>query len=245
MSDAAKVADLEDLSRFRATVIKALDELRLAISEAESEVGRVRGWVERDQHLYWQTQHRKAQEQVAICKSALFRKQMVTSSKDQKPSVVDEKKALERAQARLGLCEQKRAAVRKWAIQITREEILFKAGLSPLSAMVERELPHAVMLLTRMLEHLDAYTRLQAPDLSRLYEGGAEEVVEDMRRRGDSMKSLLRGAGSAESGDSAGCADPAAPSPSGGGGSGPEAPTGAAHRSAEPPPVSGAEGAPR
>lgn len=195
MSEAAKVTNLDDLARFRASVIKALDELRLSISEAESEVGRMRGWIERDQSLYWQTQQRKAQENVAICKSALFRKQMVTSSKDQKPSVVDEKKMLERAQARLALCEQKRAAVKRWAILITREEILFKAGLSPLAAMVERELPYAVTLLTRMLEHLDAYTKLQAPDLSTLYEGGADETVADMRRRGDEIRAMLGGAG--------------------------------------------------
>lgn len=206
MSDAAKVTSIDDLSRFRAAVIKALDELRLSISEAESEVGRIRGWVERDQQLYWQTQHRKAQEQVAICKSALFRKQMVTSSKDQKPSVVDEKKALERAQARLALCEQKRAAVKKWSIQITREEILFKAGMSPLAAMVDREIPHAITLLTRMLEHLDAYTRLAVPDLTTLYEGKVDDVVADMRRRGDAMRSMLGGAATADSSEPDGSA---------------------------------------
>jgi len=193
MSEAAKVTSLDDLARFRAALVKALDELRLTIGEADSEVGRMRGWIERDQHLYWQSQHRKAQENVTMCKSALFRKQMVTSSKDQKPSVVDEKKALERAQQRLALCEQKRAAVKKWAVQITREEILYKAGLAPLSAMVERELPHAMTLLTRMLEHLEAYTRIQAPDLSKLYEGKGDELVADMRRRGDEVRAMMVG----------------------------------------------------
>jgi len=226
MSDAAKVTSLDDLARFRAAVIKALDELRLSISEAESEVGRVRGWVERDQSLYWQTQHRKAQEHVATCKSALFRKQMVTSSKDQKPSVVDEKKALERAHARLALCEQKRAAVKKWSIQITREEILFKAGLAPLSALVDRELPHAVTLLARMLEHLDAYMKLKVPDLSKLYDGGADAAVADMRRRGDSIRAML---GTAAAGDAGAERDGAAPE---GGGESPQG--GASGSQAEP-----------
>lgn len=208
MSEAARVTSVDDLARFRAALVKALDELRLAIGEAESEVGRMRGWIERDQQLYWQSQHRKAQEDVAVCKSALFRKQMVTSSKDQKPSVVDEKKALERAQRRLALCEERRAAVKKWAVQITREEILFKAGLAPLSAMVDRELPHALALLTRMLEHLDAYTSLQAPDLSGIHGGKTEELVADMRRRGDEVRSMLGGASEREAPETLGAPAP-------------------------------------
>ena len=185
MSDAAKVLDLDQLARFRAAVIKALEELRLAISEADSEVGRVRGWVERDQVLYWQLALRKAQEKVTTCKSALFRKQMITSSKDQKPSVVDEKKDLERAIARLHFCEQKMAATKRWAIQLSREEILFKAGMAPLAVVVERELPHAVIILKRMIEHIEAYMRLEAPDLSKLLGERSPELIADMRRRGD------------------------------------------------------------
>lgn len=186
MSEAAKVLDLDELTRFRAAVIKALDELRLALGEAESEVGRVRGWIERDQVLYWNGQKRKAQENVTVCKSALYRKQMVTSSKDQKPSVVDEKKALERAIARLDLCEKKMAITKRWSTQIGREEILFKAGLAPLSTCVERDLPQAVALLAKMLQHLESYVRLEAPDLvSLLGVEKARELVAEMRRTGD------------------------------------------------------------
>jgi len=185
MSEAAKVLDLDQLARFRAAVIKALEELRLAIAEADSEVGRVRGWIERDQVYYWRGQVRKAQEKVTTCKSALFRKQMITSSKDQKPSVVDEKKDLERAQARLAMCEQKMAATKRWAIQITREEILFKAGMAPLTTVVERELPHSAIMLKKMIEHLEAYMRLAAPDLSKLLGERAPDLIADMRRRGN------------------------------------------------------------
>lgn len=186
MPEAAKVLDLDELARFRAAVIKTLEELRLSMAEADSEVGRVRGWIEGEQVLYWRGQLRKAQENVTLCKSALYRKQMITSSKDQKPSVVDEKKALERAQARFALCEQKMAATKRWSIQIAREEILFKAGLAPLSAFVERDLPHAVALLAKMIQHLEAYMRLEAPDLVALLgEKRTQELVADMRRRGE------------------------------------------------------------
>jgi len=111
---------------------------------------------------------------------------MVTSSKDQKPSVVDEKKALERAIARLDLCERKMALTKRWSTQIGREEILFKAGLAPLSTIVERDLPHAVVLLKRMLEHLESYVRMEAPDLVTLLGvDRARELVAEMRRTGD------------------------------------------------------------
>lgn len=185
MSEAAKVLDLDELARFRAAVIKALDELRLAVDEADSDIGRLRVWIERDQVRYWTGQTRKAQELVALCKSALYRKQMVTSSKDQKPSVVDEKKALERAKARLDLCERKMALTKRWAIQISREEILFKAGMAPLTSFVERDLPHAVTLLARMLQHLEAYMRVEAPDLvSLLGDRQSQEMISEMRRQG-------------------------------------------------------------
>lgn len=209
MSEAAKVTDLDELARFRAGVVKALEELRLAIAEADSEVGRMRGWIERDQVLYWRSQHRKAQENVALCKSALFRKQMVTSSKDQKPSVVDEKKLLERAQARFATCEQKMAATKKWSIMLSREEILFKAGMAPLATVVERDLPHAVIILKRMMEHLEAYVRLQAPDLSKLLGDRSAELVADMRRKGEEDADAHASGGDAPSDGTAGDSVPA------------------------------------
>jgi hypothetical protein len=215
MSDAARVTNLDELTRFRAGVVKAHEELRLAMAEAESEVGRVRGWLEREQTLYWTTQLRKAQEHVTVCKSALYRKQMITSSKDQKPSIVDEKKALERAQARLAVCEQKRAATRRWTIQINREEILFRAGLAPLSAACERDLPHAILLLKKMIEHLEAYMRLEIPSLSEaLGAKAADEFMADMRRHGEDAardeaeaKAALADSKAALEGDARGAAD--------------------------------------
>lgn len=219
--DSASITNVDELVRFRAAVVKALDELRLAAAEADTEIGRTRGWVERDQVTYWRGQIRKAQEAVVMCKSALFRKQMVTSSKDQKPSVVDEKKALERAQARLGLCEQKLAATKRWAIELPREEILFKSGMAPLGAMVERDLPHALSILAQMIQHLDAYLRLEAPDLARDFAPGADSMAAEMRRTGDAAKvaetAAADGAAEAAANDPADAAAPEDAAERGGG----------------------------
>ena len=182
----ANVLSVDVLQRLRTALIRCHEEMGLALSEADSEVDRAVMWVERDRVLHWRTRIQRLGEEVNDARSALFRKQTVTSSKDSRPSVVDEKKALDRAKAMLADAEQRLQRSRAWATSLPREQALYKGGTAALSSMVERDLPSAIVALERMSVALESYQRGAAPDLASLLdqEVPQESPGSSMRRGG-------------------------------------------------------------
>ena len=200
--EGANVKAVDAVVRFKARLVKVLQELGASASEANSEVERSKVWLEREIPIYWQSERRKRSEAVASCKSALYRKGMVTSSKDQKPSVIDEKKALQRAIASLEEAETKLANIKRWRVAFEREAILYRGAMSPFTQAIDFDLPTAVAVLNRMAEALERYLQTALPDLTSLIPppalpgsergsaAGAPPAVETTRRTGGGADSL-------------------------------------------------------
>ncbi len=196
MAIQANITSVQVLDEFKAALIKFVEEATLALSEAESEIERAMDWLQRDCQTYWGGVIRKKQEEVTMCKSALFRKQITPSPNDQKASVVDEKKALQRAIMQLEDAEKRLKAAKRWAIEMERQYALYRGTIQPLAAAVERDLPYAVTKLTRMARALDEYLRTPSPRLEELLDesrealavpsmkrGGGEEADDETKRR--------------------------------------------------------------
>jgi hypothetical protein len=181
----ANVLSIDVLQRFRVALIRCQEELAAALAEADSEVDRAVAWVERDRILHWRQRVQRLSEEVNDARSALFRKQTVTSSKDSKPSVVDEKKALERAKAMLEDAERRGQRSRSWASALPRDQSLYKGGVAALATIVDRDLPAAIQALERMSIALERYGRDQAPDLEKLLDQPGATDAASMRRAGD------------------------------------------------------------
>ncbi|MGA1401143.1 MAG: hypothetical protein ACO38P_12240, partial [Phycisphaerales bacterium] len=128
MKEGAGVTNLEALERYRASLLEFIHDAANALGEADSEVDRVQVWLEREQKIHWQQEHRRRGEEVTRAKSALYRKQLTVSSKDRPPSAVDEKKALQRAQARLEEAEQKIRRIKHWSVHLGQEAARYKAA---------------------------------------------------------------------------------------------------------------------
>ena len=182
----ANVRSLDAIDYFRAHLVEFIDSGRTALSEAESDIERTRGWLERERVPHWTRQIRKRSELVSRAKSELFRKQTQATAKDSRPSVVDEKRALQRAIRRLEEAENRMRSTKRWIRMLERERALYKGNVSGFSTAVERDLPHAIGLLKKMSENLEQYVSMSPPDLSRLLETktDATEGAADMRRKG-------------------------------------------------------------
>jgi exonuclease VII large subunit len=182
----ANITSVHVLDDFKAAVIKFVEEAGLALNEAESEVTKTIDWLQRDCQSHWTRVIRKKQEEVTMCKSALFRKQITPSANDQKASVVDEKKALQRAMAELEDAEKRLKAAKRWSVEMERQYALYKGAVQPLSAAVERDLPAAVARINRMIRALDEYLRTPSPALRELLDASREAIAApSMRRTGD------------------------------------------------------------
>ena len=201
MSEQVKVADVETIERFRAQLIQAAETFGLALEEAEGDIERTMAWLESDRPDTWRKQIRKAQDKVVECKSALFRKQEIKATPEARPSVVDERKALERAQRRLEFCEEKLRNTKRWSMELPRQAVVFKGALSGMHVMLDRDVPRINAMLKRMTEHLEEYLR-----------GGqeSEQLMEilgtasSMRRAGDDEAPAESKANPAGSSDDAG-----------------------------------------
>lgn len=159
MGEQVKVADVETIERFRAQLIQAAETFGLALEEAEGDIERTMAWLETDRPDTWRRQIRKAQDKVVECKSALFRKQEIKATPEARPSVVDERKALERAQRRLEFCEEKLRSTKRWSTELPRQMVVFKGALSGMHVMIDRDVPRINAMLKRMTEHLEEYLR--------------------------------------------------------------------------------------
>lgn len=188
MSIQANITSVQVLDDFKVAVIKFVEEAGLALNESEGEITRTLNWIQRDCQTHWTKIIRKKQEEVTMCKSALFRKQITPSPNDQRASVVDEKKALQKAIVQLEEAERCLKNAKKWAVELERQYAIYKGAVQGLAAATERDLPNAIARLSRMARALEDYLRMPSPDLRDLLDGArAGMVVGSMRRSGDDL----------------------------------------------------------
>jgi hypothetical protein len=180
----AHVLSVDVLERMAVAMIRCHETLSAALLEAESEVDRAEVWIERERLPHWRKQVQRRDHEVQEARSALFRKENHRVSTDSKPSTVDERKALARAVASKDDADQRARASQRWCQDLAREHAEFRRGITPLSAMVDRDLPAAIAALKRMAVALERYGREQAVDLRRLVADSAPGA-ESTRRTGD------------------------------------------------------------
>ena len=113
MSRSARVQSIDALGVFAGALRSFGDEASVAMAELEAEVNRAIQWVRYDLKEYWTRQIRLAQTEVAEARLNLERKQMFQDP-DERRSFWEEKKALEAAQRRLRVGQEKLEAVRRW-----------------------------------------------------------------------------------------------------------------------------------
>ena len=180
-----RVLDLKTIEKFKGSMAEFGDTVKVALIEADSEIERAIVWLERDRIQHWRRQIQKRQELVTRAKSALYRKQMQGSEKDGRPSVVDEKVELARSLKHLKSAEERLEHTKRWRNRLEREYALYKGQIQSLSGMAERNVPMAVALLGKILEHLEAYTSGRS--------GSEAELTRLLEQ--DEARSMSRGSG--------------------------------------------------
>jgi hypothetical protein len=182
----ANVLSVDVLEAVAVAMVRCQEDLAAALLEADSEIERTMVWVERDRLPYWKKRLQRIDLDMQEARSALFRKENHRVTKDSKPSVVDERKALAKAQAAHEEAERRGRASHRWSQELPRQHAEFRRGVNALAAMVDRELPQAIAALRRMTIALERYRRDQPIDLrSLLPERQPDDAAGSMRRGGE------------------------------------------------------------
>ncbi|MFO0874258.1 MAG: hypothetical protein U0575_09840 [Phycisphaerales bacterium] len=161
MSTGANLRSIGAIRDFRAALIGFIEDAKLALMEAHSDVMKTTMWIENDRIGHWQQALRKRHEKVQQCKSDLYRAQM--QSRDERPSCVVERKALAKAEAECDEAQRKIDACKRAVALLDREGLLFKAALAGFSTSLELDLPNAVAHLDRLMDTIQKYLSLVAP----------------------------------------------------------------------------------
>lgn len=160
----ARVESIDAIRAFRAAIFKFAETAGRALDDAESEMGHVLNWLENEQRTYWADQIRKRHEAVEKCKEAVRMKKLYKSPTGGRQSATDEEKALAVAQRRLEEAQTKALNVKRHVVRLQKEIHIYKGAVQRFRTTVEVDLPAGAAELEKMLQSLDEYVALQAPD---------------------------------------------------------------------------------
>jgi hypothetical protein len=156
---------------FQEDALAALDELQM-------EVNRALDWIQNDRPSYWREAVRRGWDAVSEARTQLEQARFARRIADYEPVCREEQKALEKAQQRLQLAQEKMEAVRHWCHVVEKAIIEFRGGVGQLARWLEADLPRALAALQHMIAALDSYLATAAPEIALpadLLGGGTQE----------------------------------------------------------------------
>ena len=164
MRKTAHVSSIDALKEFKLALADFAAAADSALGEAHADVQRAISWITNDQRSYWEIQLRKRSARLAEARSELFRAEMETPGELRQATL--ERRAVERAERRHVEAEQRVASIKRWRPLLERELILYRGHCQRLANLVNGDLPAAAASLEKMIEALERYVKLKAPQRS-------------------------------------------------------------------------------
>ena len=167
MAQSAKVLSIEALKDFRIALVTFTEEARNALSGVDMELKRMRDWLERDQLSYWQMQVKRRHEAMMNARTELYRRRISQQGSDA-VSDTEQKEALQEAQRRLRIAEEKVEAVKKLIPVFHHALAEYVSRSTPLADHLSGGVDRSLGSLTKMIDSLEAYLALHAPSAPRV-----------------------------------------------------------------------------
>ena len=162
MAESAKVNSLEAIKTIRSALTVFIDEAGQSLRATSSEIEMTRNWF-RDQLRYWKGEVAKGQEEVELTKTELHRKRVSRSIHDP-PADAEYKLLVRQAERKLDEAEDMVEVVKKWEQSLVYVISQYEGSAAPLADRLNGDLTTALFQLDRMLDALDKYINLAAPE---------------------------------------------------------------------------------
>lgn len=177
----AEVRSIDALREFRASLAVYGEDVLAALGAVDAEARRVTQWLQQDRPYFWQEQIKRRRERAAAARADLFRLKL-QKTPEHHPSLAEPKERLRLAEAALQDAEKRLILTRKWQPALHQAVIEYHGAVQRLKDAATADVPRAMALLTRIVEALEAYLRVQPPD------GGGESAS----RASAAMESIAR-----------------------------------------------------
>jgi hypothetical protein len=177
MSLSANVRSVDALKDVKLALIAYAEDARAALTTVDMEVRRVRDWLEREQLSYWRNQIKRREEEVNMARSDLHRRRL-SASNSEAISDTEQKEALRLAQRRLAEAEETVATIKRWIPVFDHASSEYRAHSQPLGDHLAGSFENTLVALDRMVNSLEAYAALRAPETARYAPpGGSSEAA--------------------------------------------------------------------
>lgn len=150
------VRNVESLERLRAGILQLSDEWDKTIQEIRLAVHRAEDYFSNRVPSYWRAQTQLAERELTEAKDYLAAKLASTRVSD-RPSAIEAKKRVHRAQKRLDLCRQKMSLAKSMALQIRQQCDDMLGPLADMGEHCDAILPGAARELNGLLDTLRKY----------------------------------------------------------------------------------------
>ncbi|TVQ54979.1 MAG: hypothetical protein EA377_04325 [Phycisphaerales bacterium] len=173
MAQSANIRSLDAVKDFKAALAKFGDQVKQSLISAHSDMRKGIQRLQTDHYTYWQHEEKKWTRKLAEAKSELYRAE--NESRDTRSSPVLERKAVERAQQRIEECRRKMERVKYWVRNLEKEAALCLSQLQQVDELVQADLPRTAAKVERMMQSIESYLKLQAPETRREAPDGEED----------------------------------------------------------------------
>ncbi len=153
MAEQAKVASIEALEDFRASLVRYSQRTKTALDDVSSEMKRLRDWLAYERRTAWEGEVRRCTRRLEQAKAELMTAEMSGLQDD----VLAQKMAVKKAIRTLEEAETKLAATKKWARNFDSVVAPAQKPLDSLRDRVAGDLPKAIGTLDGLIRALDAY----------------------------------------------------------------------------------------
>ncbi len=173
----AKLISVGAIADFKVALVKFGEQAKVGLIEANSEMQRTMNRLNGELLAHWRHEEKRWARKTAEAKSELYRAQL--ASRDERPSVILERKAFEAAKHRLEEAQRKIQRIRYWSQMIEKEAMLCRGQLQQLDRILDAELPRVGAQLDRMMQAIEKYLKTRAPmsPVEREVEGEPGEAV--------------------------------------------------------------------
>jgi len=156
MADGAKIHDVAALIDFQAFLGSFREDLTTRCDEVRLQFQRVSAWLEGEASTYWRTAKLRAEQRFAEAREALAMCRAKVREDDYE-GCSEQQKQLEKAKARLALCETRVKQLK--ACQLEWEQFALQAlpRVAEATDLTETQIPRARAELARILAILEQY----------------------------------------------------------------------------------------
>jgi predicted nucleic acid-binding Zn-ribbon protein len=162
MDHAANIRTFEALKEFKAALQKYEEETRAALTSARSNMQRAVTRLQSDRLSHWKREQQIWTRKLAEAKVDLNRVQL--EKRDMQASAVIERKRVAKAKQNLDDAERRIQRVRYWATVLERERMIAQGQCQQIERTLENEIPRLYARIERMLDELEQYVKLAAPE---------------------------------------------------------------------------------